>query len=402
MENKIWQWLVKIWSALTGKISLAVQIASVLSLTLVSVLVVLLVANRLGVEDSFLRLLGIEDSFLLLLGILLFLLLFSALIIWLVLYPRQHNKASIGDFFRRIIDRTTELRCGPFRLKMVPDLDFSQRKPEAHIKSDKVISDPVSPRSKLDNNSGASLSDTATSSGSSDINKLKGRAEQGDARAQASLGTLYYKGLEVEQDRVKAAKWYRLAAEQGNANAQFNLGLLYYSGEGVEQDYAEAAKYFRLAAEQKIAKAQFGLGVLYYKGEEVKQDYAEAAEWYRLAAEQGLAEAQFNLGVLYYKGEEVKQDYAEAAEWYRLAAEQGHAKAQFNLGVSYHNGEGVAQNYSEAYIWFSLASASNDPDARKARNKVARKLDSGAMKNAQAEATRREEKIRRKREGESQ
>ena len=351
---------------MTGKISLAVQIASMLSLTLVSVLVVLLIANRLGVEDSFLRLLGIEDSFLLLLGILLFLLLFSALIIWLVLYPRQHNKASIGDFFRRIIDRTTELRCGPFRLKMVPDLDFSQRKPEAHIKSDKVISDPVSPRSKLDNNSGASLSDTATSSGSSDINKLKGRAEQGDARAQASLGALYYKGLEVEQDRVKAAK------------------------------------YFRLAAEQKIAKAQFGLGVLYYKGEEVKQDYAEAAKWYRLAAEQGLAEAQFNLGLLYDKGEGVEQNHTEAAKWYRLAAEQGHAKAQFNLGVSYHNGEGVAQNYSEAYIWFSLASASNDPDARKARNKVARKLDSGAMKNAQAEATRREEKIRRKREGESQ
>ena len=40
------------------KISLAMQIASMLSLTLVSVLVVLLIANRLGVEDSFLRLLA--------------------------------------------------------------------------------------------------------------------------------------------------------------------------------------------------------------------------------------------------------------------------------------------------------------------------------------------------------
>ena len=57
MKNKIWQWLVKTWSALTGKISLAVQIVPVLSLTLVSVLVVLLVANRLEVKDFFLRLL---------------------------------------------------------------------------------------------------------------------------------------------------------------------------------------------------------------------------------------------------------------------------------------------------------------------------------------------------------
>ena len=42
---------------MTGKISLAVQIVPVLSLTLVSVLVVLLVANRLEVKDFFLRLL---------------------------------------------------------------------------------------------------------------------------------------------------------------------------------------------------------------------------------------------------------------------------------------------------------------------------------------------------------
>ena len=249
---------------------------------------------------------------------------------------------------------------------MVPDLDFSQRKPEAHIKSDKMILDPVSSQGKLDNNSGASLADTATSSGSSDINKLKGRAEQGDARAQSILGTLYYKGLEVEQDRVKAAECFHLAAEQGDVEAQASLGVLYYNGEGVAQDHAKAAEYFRLAAEQGLAKAQFSLGVLYYNGESVAQDHAKAAEYFRLAAEQGLAIAQFNLGFLYY------------------------------------NGEGVAQNYSEAYIWFFLASAGNAQNAREARDQVAQKLDSDAMKSAQAEMIRRAEKIRRKREGESQ
>ena len=349
---------------MTGKKSLPVQIASLLALTLVSVLVVLLVANRLGVEDSFLRLLGI---------------LFSPTLVICaaVLYLWRQLEPHIGG----LLSRTTKLDMGPFSILAQPN---------------KMIG-PILTRSRSGDKSEASLSDMATSP-----DEIKKKAEQGDAEAQFKLGVLYYNGNGAKQNRAKAAKYFRLAAEQGNANAQFNLGLLYYKGEGVEQDYAEAAKYFRLAAEQKIAKAQFSLGVLYYKGEEVKQDYAEAAKWYRLAAEQGLAEAQFNLGLLYDKGERVEQNHTEAAEWYRLAAEQGHAKAQFNLGVSYHNGEGVAQNYSEAYIWFSLASASNDPDARKARNKVARKLDSGAMKNAQAEATRREEKIRRKREGESQ
>ena len=344
---------------MTRKISLPVQIASLLALALVSVLVVLLVANRLGVEDSFNRLLGIGDFFLLLLGILL-----SALIICvLVLYLRQHNKASTGGFFRRIIDRTTEFRCGPFRLKMVSDLDSSQRKPEAHIKSDKMILDPVSSQGKLDNNSGVLLADTATSSGSLDnFNEIEKKAWQGNAEAQFNLGVLYDK----KQNHTKAAHWYQRAAEQGHAKARFNLGVSYYNGEGVKQNHTKAANFFRLAAEQ------------------------------------GHAKAQFNLGALYYKGEGVAQNYTAAANWYRRAAKQGVAKAQFNLGASYHNGEGVAQNYSEAYIWFSLASAGNYPNAREARDQVAKKLDADSMKNAQSETARRAEKIRRKRESESQ
>ena len=76
---------------------------------------------------------------------------------------------------------------------------------------------------------------------------------------------------------------------------------------------------------------------------------------------------------------------------------------KFNLGTSYYNGEGVAQNYSEAYIWLSLASAGNCSERKKKQgDQIAQKLDAETMKNAQVEATRREEEIRRKRESESQ
>ena len=151
-------------------------------------------------------------------------------------------------------------------------------------------------------------------------------------------------------------------------------------------------------AEKGDADARFSLGVLYHNGVGIEQNHTKAAKQFRLAAEQGHAKAQFSLSVLCRKGVGVEQSHTEAAKWSRLAAEQGHTKAQFNLGVSYHKGEGIAQNYSEAYIWFSLASAGNTPNARKARDQVARKLDSEAMNNAQAEATRREEEIRHKRE----
>ena len=40
----------------------------------------------------------------------------------------------------------------------------------------------------------------------------------------------------------------RLAAEQGNASAQNNLGVMYANGEGVPQDYVQAHKWINLAA----------------------------------------------------------------------------------------------------------------------------------------------------------
>ena len=284
MKDKI----AKFWDALTGKISLPVQIASLLSLALVSVFVVLWVAKLSGVSESFLLLLGI-------------LLSPTVIICALVLYLcRRHE-----SYIRSILNWITKQSWG---------------------------SNPIPKSGESDNKPKASPSDTTPPSGSSDdFNEIKKKAEQGDI------------------------------------DAQLKLGILYDRGEG-----------------------------------EVKQNYPKAVKWYHLAAEKGNAKAQSNLGIIYYHGKGIKQNHAEANKWFRLAAEQGLAMAQFCLGVLYDNGEGVAQNYSESYIWFSLASAGNYPNARKVRDQVARKLDAETIKNAQAEATRREEKIRRKREGESQ
>jgi hypothetical protein len=57
-------------------------------------------------------------------------------------------------------------------------------------------------------------------------------------------------------DYAAAASWYRKAAEQGDARAQFTLGIMYAKGEGGPQDYAVAASWFRKAAEQGYADAK--------------------------------------------------------------------------------------------------------------------------------------------------
>ena len=47
-------------------------------------------------------------------------------------------------------------------------------------------------------------------------------AEQGDVRAQTSLGGMYYNGQGVQRDYAEATKWVRKAAERGYAPAQAN------------------------------------------------------------------------------------------------------------------------------------------------------------------------------------
>jgi TPR repeat protein len=181
---------------------------------------------------------------------------------------------------------------------------------------------------------------------SDNIDSIKAKADQGDAKAQDNLGDCYRKGDGVKKSPVEAVKWYRKSADQGDANAQFNLGNCYDFGSGVEKDLVEAVK------------------------------------WYRKSADQGDAESQYNLGVCYYKGDGVEKDPVEAVKWYRKSAEQGDVLAQFNLGVCYGKGEGVEMDKVEAYALINLA-ATTVKDARKARDAMDNVISSTQRTEAQ-------------------
>ncbi len=61
-------------------------------------------------------------------------------------------------------------------------------------------------------------------------------AEQGDADAQYSLGSLYWTGVHIPRDYGKAVDWYTRAALQGHLNATSMLSVAYRDGLGVPQD----------------------------------------------------------------------------------------------------------------------------------------------------------------------
>ena len=113
---------------------------------------------------------------------------------------------------------------------------------------------------------------------------LRPLAEQGDRRAQATVGLIYYRGRGVPQSNAEARRWFGLAADQGDPVAEFNLGVMYDEGQGVPQDHIEAAKWYQRAADQGSPQAQFNLGLWYAQGEGGAPDNVRAHMWFNLAA----------------------------------------------------------------------------------------------------------------------
>lgn len=118
---------------------------------------------------------------------------------------------------------------------------------------------------------------------------------------------------------AKALELFTPLAKKGEAKAQFSLGIMYYIGQGATQSYSEAAVWLQRAAAQGNVLAQNILGEMLDQGLGVAQDYKKAAKWYQLAAEQGDAHAQYNIGLMYARELGVPQDSVLGYMWMSLS-----------------------------------------------------------------------------------
>lgn len=175
----------------------------------------------------------------------------------------------------------------------------------------------------------------------------------------------------------------RQAAADGDAKAQFEVAAIYTEGRALTQDYESASVWYERSAAQGFAPAQYRLGNLYEHGNGVDKDLEQARLWYQRSAEAGNRMAMHNLAALYAGGALGEQEFLPAAEWFERAAAQGMTDSQFNLGMLYARGLGVKQDLATSFKWFSLAANSGDQDAAKARDDVARSLDTQTMQQLQ-------------------
>lgn len=148
-------------------------------------------------------------------------------------------------------------------------------------------------------------------------------AKQGDADAQASLGSIYYRDGNFRE----AAVWLQRAAERGDSYARTMLGAMYAEGQGVTQDYAEAVKWWRRGAAEGDPAAETLLGIAIANGRGAQQDYAEAIRLWKKASAHGNAGSQALLGNAYQKGLGVRKDPSEAARWLKAACRNGRKDA---------------------------------------------------------------------------
>lgn len=80
-------------------------------------------------------------------------------------------------------------------------------------------------------------------------------ARYGNAKAQSSIGHLYFKGLGVPQSDSKARTWYGMAAVQGEPTAQYRMGLIYLRGNAGVRNPGEAYMWCTLAMEAGYPEA---------------------------------------------------------------------------------------------------------------------------------------------------
>jgi TPR repeat protein len=177
-------------------------------------------------------------------------------------------------------------------------------------------------------------------------------AELGSARAQATLGNIFGKGLQGKPDYEQSVNWYRKAAEQGERDGECGLAIRYALGQGVPVDLQEARRLFMAAADQGQLDAQYNLAIMGEEGKGGPVDRSLAAHYYQLAAEQGMTKAQFRLRRLLASDGESRSNRVSAYKWLTLAQDsiEESSAALNNLRKSMNEQE-IAEAEREVDTW---------------------------------------------------
>lgn len=126
---------------------------------------------------------------------------------------------------------------------------------------------------------------SAEQAGADQAAAVRTLAEQGDAKAQYALGTMYQYGQGVARDIAEGLRWWRRAAELGDIDAQFALGNAYAGGAGIPRDNVQAYMWYDITAGRADGNWLEGIAASNRDALTARMTPAEIFEAQRLATE---------------------------------------------------------------------------------------------------------------------
>ena len=216
----------------------------------------------------------------------------------------------------------------------------------------------------------------------------KKSAQEGDPASQFNLSFIYFNGLGISKDSVKAMRWLNDSASKRYPPAEYALSSRYASGKGVRKDTKKALELITDAANQSFLLAQYMLGRMNeagYKGLDIEKNLSSAIRWYQLVGKQ-CPSCQYELFRIYFFGIGVKKDLVKAANYLLVSAKGGLPKAQMQLGFRFNDGEGVPKDYVQAYKWFYIAAKSGETVSKKSLRLLSKKMSFSQIEEAKTQA----------------
>lgn len=162
-------------------------------------------------------------------------------------------------------------------------------------------------------------------------------AQNGDADAQADLGSCYSDGIGVAQNEKEALKWFEASASQNNPKGQHRLANLYWFGRGITKDTKKATELYEKAAKGGYPTANYVLSNMYLFGDGLTQNEKKGLDYLRKAAKLGYAPAEALYGVLliseYERPGSLHKNIPLGLTYLTAAAEKDYAPAYDQLGI---------------------------------------------------------------------
>ncbi len=218
-------------------------------------------------------------------------------------------------------------------------------------------------------------------------------ARLGHAAARYHAGKMLIEGRGTRKDLKRGLRELHTSARQGSVHAQYLLAKRYRSGK--QADKRRHIAFLRRAAVSGHRPAQADLYHAYTKGDGVPRNDEKALYWGTVAAGQGAKSLYNPLGVMYWRRKGVPKALRttapqKAAFWFRKAAEQGSSAAAFNMGLAYEKGAvGKIKgrpNLILAHAWYNVAARRGSNRAVSARNRIEKRMPTGAVRRAKARA----------------